>query len=78
MTLIICGSELDDVCEKSIRKKSALALELGVTRQTLFNWMKAEGRLPRVFTLALYALEHMPVEERTQKGKKVRKRTKRQ
>jgi DNA-binding XRE family transcriptional regulator len=76
--LIEHGSDLGDWCIRNSYTKTDLASELGVTRQTLFNWSKSDKRVPRVLTLALYGLEKMPIEMKADTGSKIRKQYKRQ
>ena len=76
--LIERAEEVDGWCAQHGYTRTSLAFELGITRQTLFNWTRADVRLPRVLTLSLLGLEQLPPEQRSQKGKRVRKKSKRQ
>jgi DNA-binding XRE family transcriptional regulator len=76
--LVKNGPGIENWCRNNGYTKDQLAFELGVTRQTLFNWTKNLDSVPRVLALSLFALERMPIEARSNVGSKVRKKTKRQ
>ena len=70
------GTEIESWCIENNYTKEQLAFELGVTRQTLFNWTKNQITIPRVVALSLFAIQHLPIEARSNNGIRVRKKTK--
>jgi DNA-binding XRE family transcriptional regulator len=56
--LVLSKAEFDEFCERRGYSNDTLAQELGVSRATIFNW-KQRG-VPRVVSLALYALDAEP------------------
>ena len=76
--LLKSGAEIDNWCRDNNFTKEQLAIELGVTRQTLFNWTRNHDSVPRVLALSLFALEMLPIESRSNIGRKLRKKSKRQ
>ena len=70
------GSEISNWCQQNDYTKEMLAIELGVTRQTLFNWTRNETGIPRVVALALCALELEQELRQAKLGKKFRKKSK--
>ena len=70
------GAEISSWCEKNEYAKEMLAVELGVTRQTLFNWSQNSQGIPRVVALALCALELEHELRQAKLGTKIRKKSK--
>jgi DNA-binding XRE family transcriptional regulator len=60
LNIIKTKPELDEFCERYGYTNEMLAEELDVSRATIFNWKKDGRPLPRIVSLALYALESVP------------------
>lgn len=60
LKLATSKKELDEFCERRGYSNDTLAQELGVSRATIFNWKKDHQPLPRLVSLALYALDIGP------------------
>jgi DNA-binding XRE family transcriptional regulator len=58
--LVTLKPELDDLCHRLGYSNDTLAQELGVSRATIFNWKKDQQVLPRLVSLALFALDVEP------------------
>jgi hypothetical protein len=69
------GAQVEQWCLNHGYTKGHLAAELGVTRQTLHNWIKSERPVPRVLSLSLFALENLDAARMS--GEKSRKASKR-
>lgn len=54
------GSDLEKFCGNQNYSIDFLALELGVSRATIFNWKKDNRSLPRLVSLAIAALQLDP------------------
>jgi DNA-binding XRE family transcriptional regulator len=60
IALVTSKPELDALCQNLGYSNEILAKELGVSRATLFNWKKDTRKLPRIVSLALFALAMEP------------------
>lgn len=60
LTLVKSKSDLEEFCRRTGFTTDALANELEVGRATIFNWKKDSRGLPKVVSLALFALEMEP------------------
>ena len=70
------GSDIPEWCNQNGYSKELLAVELGVTRQTLFNWSQNFDGIPRVVALALCAIELEQELRQAKHGEKIRKKSK--
>jgi len=57
MKLIATKMELDEFCRENGYTNDSLAFELNVSRATVFNWKASVEGLPRLVSLALFALQ---------------------
>ena len=76
INLVKTGAEIAFWCIENCYSKDLLANELGVTRQTLFNWSRNKETIPRVVALALRALELEVDLRQVDTGMRVRKKSK--
>ena len=60
LTFVTSKTDLDEFCQRRGYSNDTLAQELGVSRATIFNWKKDLQHLPRMVSLALYALDMEP------------------
>ena len=60
VNLAMSKKDIDEFCEQFGYSNDALAAELDVSRATIFNWKKDERNLPRIVSLALWALKVEP------------------
>jgi DNA-binding XRE family transcriptional regulator len=58
--LVRSKAELEEFCRRIGYTTDALANELEVGRATIFNWKKDVRGLPKIISLALFALEVEP------------------
>ena len=61
LKLIASKLELEEFCSRHGYSVDMLARELNVSRATIFNWKKDARDLPRLVSLALYALQTEPL-----------------
>jgi DNA-binding XRE family transcriptional regulator len=60
LKLATSKTDLDELCRRLGYSNDSLAQELGVSRATIFNWKKDQQALPRLVSLALFALDIEP------------------
>jgi hypothetical protein len=60
LNLVKSKTDLEEFCRRIGYTTNALANELEVGRATIFNWKKDSRGLPKIVSLALFALEAEP------------------